>query len=96
MSGYPDANDFAPAAGQGGFLASPGADQSPSQKTFRAADQQTLTPVTIKMLWSAEQGSDEVFRVDGQPLVQVNCARVRASLHWGRPWDFRGESTQLR
>eukprot|EP00667_Euglena_gracilis_P016028 EG_transcript_16710 len=70
MAGYPSANDFAPAAPRGGFIASPAAE-SPSQKTFRAADQQTLTPVTIRMLLTAHQGSDEVFRVDNQPLVQV-------------------------
>lgn len=52
-------------------MPSPSNNESPSQKTFRPADQQTLTPVTIRMLWNADQGSDEVFRVDGQALVQV-------------------------
>lgn len=70
MAGYPSASDFAPTGARGGFIASPGND-SPTQKTFRAADQQTLTPVSIHMLWTAHQGTDEVFRVDGQPLVQV-------------------------
>jgi len=70
MAGYPSATDFAPSGGRGGFIASP-ANDSPTQKTFRAADQQTMTPVCVRMLVKAQQGSDDVFRLDGQPLVQV-------------------------
>jgi replication factor A2 len=67
----PAATDFAPAVSSGGFLQSPNFDSPTQQKPFKAADAQTLTPLTIRMMWNAIQGSDEVFRVDGQPLVQV-------------------------
>lgn len=65
-----DASDFAPTGG--GYLPSP-AGESPTQQKFsaRSSDQQSITPTTLRMLWTAEHGTDEVFRIDGHPLVQV-------------------------
>jgi hypothetical protein len=62
-------------AGGGGFIPGDagGSQQSPGGR--RDFTQDSLRPVTIKQLLDAqlEPGSNDTFKVDGQPVSQVGC-----------------------
>jgi hypothetical protein len=69
-------------AGGGGFIPGDagGSQQSPGGR--RDHTQDSLRPVTIKQLLDAqlEPGSNDTFKVDGQPVSQVGCTPSATSI----------------